>query len=663
MMRFGRRNKSRLIPMRTDVSEPLPDSLGPVASDERNALLAGSIAHESVDVPDDPPLPPSLGDPTQRLVTALGRFHRYVAKGQAGASQEYWSDDCMEQLGMAIEIALSQNWMNIVEALTDVARILHSYENVGMARHCVPFLNESYEILSLMAGDLIVNNVRSGVMDKWRERYRRAVADLSAAGLTLVQDEEDEPEPSPQGRVIPFESAPPTADSSESPKAPPASDSFLPFLDISPEEAAEEPMDQPPLPNFPPDEMPAAEPAAKAGPAEAITLVEEQTPESEPESDTSGIDRTEPEPAHEDPPCKKSLKDDPEASSLLDALSNELTRLDKMLAAGSAIRLDVVCRLAAALEQRAGEQGFEVSQSLCRLMTALCTRTQEHPGAGYEHFLDMAYAFCEAYVEASRNVESVAVTTWRADVEDMLKPSSMEAPASPDISGPSEGAPESLLETAQLAVARGDMSGAKVLALQAVAQLARTEASKAEARVQDAEQKLRQASEAIDRARSLVKKAEQDVTVAENRVSGGEAELAELRNHTIQYAEQVNGIERRIAEIDEQIRALQAARTVEESRFAEASAELEAARDAESRGNAELRALQEAEDAARERLEDARQQVKDQQRKRQECEAALMRSRETLTKHRASLADIERTVAQLGEDETRGGAESDGMLF
>lgn len=657
MMRFGRRNKSRLIPMRTDVSEPLPDSLGPVASEERNALLSGNAAHGPMDVPDDPPLPPSMGDPTQRLVTALGRFHRYVAKGQSGASQEYWSDDCMDQLGVAIEIALSQNWMNIVEALTDVARILHSYENVGMARSCVPFLNESYEILSLMAGDLIVNNVRSGVMDKWRERYRRAVADLSAAGLTLVQDEEDESESSPQGRVIPFETAAPASAASQTP---PVTDSFLPFMDFSQDEAAEEPADQSPLPSFPSDEMPTLEPAAQDRTPEATTPVEEGAPESEiPGGERPGRESAQKEP----PPRKKSLKDDPDTASLLDALSNELARLDKALAGGLALRLDVVCRQVAALEQRAGALGFEVSQSLCALMTSLCAQTQERPEAGYEHFLDMAYAFCEAYVEASLNSESVAVTTWRADVEDMLKPSSLKVTASPGVAGPSEGAPESLLETAQLAVARGDMSGAKALALQAVAQLARTEAAKAEARVQDAEQKLRQASEAIDRARALVKKAEQDVTVAENRVSGGEAELADLRNHAIQCAEQVNGIERRIAEIDEQIRALQAARTLEESRFAEAGAALEAARDAESRGNAELRALQEAEDAARERLEDARQQVKDQQRKRQECEAALMRSRETLTKHRASLADIERTVAQLGEDETRGGAESDGMLF
>ena len=45
-----------------------------------------------------------------------------------------------------VEIALSQGWMHLVESLTDVARILQSYENANAAHRCVPFLIESYEI-------------------------------------------------------------------------------------------------------------------------------------------------------------------------------------------------------------------------------------------------------------------------------------------------------------------------------------------------------------------------------------------------------------------------------------------------------------------------------------------------------------------------------------
>lgn len=665
-MRFGRRNKSRLIPMRSDVSAPLSDGLGPVVSEERSALLAGHGDGEATEAVED--LPFSAGDPTQRLVTALGRFHRYVAKGQSGASQEYWSDDCMDQLGLAIEIALSQDWMNIVEALTDVARILQSYENVGTAHLCVSFLNESYEILSLMVGDLIVNNVRSGVMDKWRERYRRAVADLSAAGLTLVQDQDSEEEPAevpPEGRVIPFDTGAPAK--SDTPKPPPEEDSFLPFMEITEEEAAEElpPPEYVPVSveeeaasPVPVYESAATEPAREAVPVpvfepvpEPSAVVAEEAPVASP-----------PVPAEEGASAA-GLREDLVAVSALDALSTELGRLDKSLAAGSAVRLDFVRKQVATLERRADEQGYAASSALCGLMAALCERTEQDAQSSYEHFLDMAYAFCEAYVDASTAAESVSVTTWRADVEDMLRPRPAVAAPVPIAEVAPDGAPESLLETAQLAVARGDMSSAKAWALQAVAQLARTEAAKAEARVQEAEQRLRQSSEAIDKARLQVKKAEQDVTVAENRVSGGESELAELRSQTVTCTEHLNAVERRIADIDEQIRALQAARVLEESNSAKASTNLEEARDAEQRGGTELRALQEAEDAARVHLEDARQQVKDQQRKRQECEAALTRGRETLTKHRASLADIERTVSQLGEGEATGGAESNEMLF
>src|SRR5690606_365585 len=70
-------------------------------------------------------------------------------------------------------------------------RVLQTYENAGRANECVPFLADSYEILCLMVGDLIVDKVRSGVIRKWRERYQVALEDIAAKGLVLVRDEED----------------------------------------------------------------------------------------------------------------------------------------------------------------------------------------------------------------------------------------------------------------------------------------------------------------------------------------------------------------------------------------------------------------------------------------------------------------------------------------
>ena len=640
-MRFVRRNRNRLLP-RQDVSDLTGDALGPVASEERDALLSYTpISTDSPGLSETDP--PSALDPTQRLVTALGRFHRYVAKGQTGAAQDYWSDDCMNQLGLAIEIALSHNWMNIVEALTDVARVLQSYENAGCAHICVPFLHESYEILSLMVGDLIVGNTSSGVMGTWRERYEQAVQELAAAGLALVQDEEEEEEhfllgpteaQPPPGGMAPEEREPAGPEPSPAPTAP-ALDAFLPF--IEPEEEA--------------PAVVAAAPAAEEA-AESLTPVE-QDPLGEPPMEEA------PEPVAPAPEEDAGISR--EMLAVLDSLCDDLARLDTAFEAEHAARLAEIRRKVASLAQYAAQKRHEVSEEICRRMSELCRLASGGGSIAHDRFLDTAYAFCEAYVEASRDPQGVVATSWLSDSAALLDGSSVTPVSGPAV--PPEGSPESLLGTAQRAVARGDTAGAKMLALQAVAHMARLEAERAEKQVQETEVRLTESTEAIDRARASVKKAEQDVLVAEGRVGEGEAELAEHRDQVTKTIENVGGIERRMAEIDEQIRALQAARHVEEQRAGETAAELSRARDDEAHAHEELKSLQEAEDTARARLEDARQQVKDFQRRRVESEAALSRGREALLRHRVSLADIERTAGQLDTTEPQAPQDTGGLLF
>lgn len=101
-----------------------------------------------------------------------------------------WTDECMNQLIAGIELAAAEGWDGIQEALTDTARVVQSYEESGQANLCVPFLQDSYEILCLMVGDIIVDNVRSGVIQKWRGRYAQAIEELHRAGLSLIRDEE-----------------------------------------------------------------------------------------------------------------------------------------------------------------------------------------------------------------------------------------------------------------------------------------------------------------------------------------------------------------------------------------------------------------------------------------------------------------------------------------
>lgn len=612
-MRFGRRGKAKPISVRREVGDLSEAVYGPVASEERNALLAFDTSAA------DPPILRERngsggGDPTQQLGTALGRFHRYVLKGAAGAPQEYWSDDCMNQLAATIEIALSQHWMHVVESLTDVARILQSYESAGCAHLCVPFLVESYEILSLMVGDLMVNNLASDVVERWRDRYKRAVEELTAAGLTLVQDDAEEDlgprvplERAPE--IIPFERPRDDRPSSgENQNSAPNLDSFLPFLDSR---EADEVEGEPQAPRSAPTPAP-------PGP------VVSQDNATKPEACTDTVETT----------------------KLLDSLCEDLSVLERSTDDERAACLPVIMEKVSLLASHAQAAQLDLAQQVCARMIELCTAAGRRDGSLLDRFLDTAYAFCEAYVDSSKDSQSEMAKTWLSDAESLLSTLAGPVPAE-ETSAEDDKSPESLLETAQKAAARGDASGAKSFALQAAAHIARAEAEKAEARVREAEMRLREGTDAIDRARGDVKKAEQEVVVAESRVTEGEAELADGRQRVTNATEKVGSIERKIGELDEQIRLLLAARDGEETKLTEASGDLDRERESEVQSEAELRSLQEVEELVRMRLENARQQVKDLQRRRSELEATLGRNRETLARNRASLSDIERTVAQL----------------
>ncbi len=132
------------------------------------------------------------GDPIQQLFTTLGKFHRHLNKAQHAPDGEGWCDACMHELMTGLEISIACNWTPVKDALIDAARILHSYEQAGKAGLCVPFLRDSYELLSLMVGDLIVDTVRTGVKQKWREHYMRAVEELESLQIPLVEDDERE---------------------------------------------------------------------------------------------------------------------------------------------------------------------------------------------------------------------------------------------------------------------------------------------------------------------------------------------------------------------------------------------------------------------------------------------------------------------------------------
>ena len=195
-MRFGRRPRSRGPMHAVSTSNPIQNNGGSVASEERSALLGAPIGLYE---PREPKTETDNSDATQQILTSLGRFQRELTNAM-DESYRGWAEECMNQLIDCVEVALPRGWSEMVEALTDTGRILQSYETGGQAQHSIDFLNDAYELLCLMVGDLIVDNVRPAVMKQWRERYQSAVARLEQDGLALVSDDGEAPPP----QVVPF---------------------------------------------------------------------------------------------------------------------------------------------------------------------------------------------------------------------------------------------------------------------------------------------------------------------------------------------------------------------------------------------------------------------------------------------------------------------------
>ncbi|MFH1518152.1 MAG: hypothetical protein ABIH17_09785 [Pseudomonadota bacterium] len=630
-MRFGKRSRKWAAAGKRLLGDRSEGDAGGVAAQERDALLEAELEEEAMPAPEEEPV--MAGDPTQHLLTALGRFQRQVAKAEGGAPQDTWAEECMGQLIAGIEIALSQNWADVKEALTDTARVLDSYEEAGSAQHCVPFLQDSYEILCLMVGDLIVDNVRSGVMQKWRGRYQRAIEDLTRAGLTLVDDEEAVEDSDRVDEAEPAAEAGPDAEEMGATEA--SVELENPFAEVAVEEAALEEASggETAPPGF--EEAPAeaaAEPAAEAAPP----ATEEASPfELPPDGDAGSYDANLPslENAIAEGPAEDDLFGEP-------ALEGGVTEADTVTPAPEEGDFDdLLAEASRAESEAAAVVPFPEEDDLGGGLLA------EEPSA--EAVAEAAPE--EALPEPQRAEEEMASASFTAEKEESTTEPVREDDAAAGVQTEfEEGSAEALLHTTQLAMARGDVGDAKILALKLAANMARLEAQRAEGKAKDREARLEANARDIDGANEEVERSEKGVQDAEWHIGERQAEFQQKREHTGSLREQAANIEGTIAGIDAQIRALQQKRDAESGQLAQVQAELEEALSAESRIQTELDSLAEAEEAARETLATAQRQVSDLREKRTEYEAGLTASREELEQRNRSAADIERTIEQMG---------------
>lgn len=692
-MRFGRRGRDPLLRGRRSKDKTSKTDFQPVEADEREALLSSKGQDvEGADSPagdeerEESAMSPDkhagYGDPTQRLLTALGRFHRQVAKAQGGAAQEHWCDECMNQLIAALKIALEQESKELAGALTDTARILQSCEDAGAARLAVPFLADSYEMLCLMVGDLIVGKVRPGVLQKWMQRYQAAVDDLAAANIPLVQDEQEERAPriraaveepvaAAAGKPFSFVGPSTESDTRSAAEAGPATDESATAAQM--ETVGVEPLDEPlrelqrveeaatqEIAGYPEDAaaIPQLEEMISGGrqPLQAGVYEQEETPET-PSMEPAG-ERGAPE---------------RETAAALDRLCEGLAHMEKRAEDGLEATFAAMESDLSFLQDKAEADGRTVGAELCRIMTRLCRPVWDNRAAPSDKFYELAYAFCGLYAEADDAPGSADVRNWISECEGLAEAWSAE-PLAP---APEEAATETprasaqteersaveLLGTAQQAFARGAAVDAKLLALEAAASIARSQANEAEARVQQAEQRLREGATAIEQAHARLQQLEREVLEAEAQTKET-SELLHVAEAEVEAKSQaVAEVERRIEAVTQQIRALEAQRDGELQRKTELDAERGRAQDFAAQTQAHLDNLKKAEEDARVRLEDGRQQVKHLQRKRNEIESAMERMRDLLAHRRAWCADIEQTILGIRNAEVGKETLDDDLLF
>lgn len=654
-MKFGKRTRNwavngiRILTERNDeqegiLSDPQPRVAPPLTDEEEQTPMSAPPQEEEPLISDDP---------EKKLLTALGRFQRQVNRAEDGRAGDNWTDECMNQLITGIEMAVENKWPDVREALTDTARILQSFEDGNNADESVPFLQDSYEILCLMVGDLMVDNVRSGVMQKWRQRYQQAVRDLEDGGCALIEDDDTLEAPARAGTAPAFEQEP--ADEERGPSGAIEFDSDARFPNnVTPFrstfDAGIERREDRYLQTTPADDD--AE-APFETPGDFFSApVRSDSPVLPADVDDARPDPVENEAAPFDAP------DAPEeqavhGASMMDWGDGEEEAVAPELPAGADLSAEVQDDAVEAEDDSAYDAWLE---SLKAAETrAAPERAPEEEAAGAEAaqtdlFGEMAAE--EETPEPEPVVELIEEPDVEAAPEERVAEVAPVAEAPAPVAAPvfDPDSPEGLLHFAQQAMTEGKMGDARTMALRLAARMAQLEANRAETVVDEATHALEENAAAIREGESGVKEAESSLgTTREERVAREKARKDQLAaNQKLQG--DAGGIETTITDLDEQIRVLQEKR-------AEEVKSLEGVRASLDDGSAELDAI-EAEIASLEAaiekgelsLEQARELVAALEEERTRREEILASAEEVLARQWSGVEDISRTFrAVTGE--------------
>lgn len=709
-MRFGRKSRNSSIFRRLARPEPEDGVFAAVAAEEREALLApdadaapppdeAAMVHR-----DDDEMSPldASENAAHSLLAALGMYHREVTRAKDGQAGPGWTDACMNQLINGVEISLENGWDDMAGALTETARILQTYDEAGRADDAVTFLDNVYDVLCLMGGNLLVGDLRSDVVDRWRAQHAKTLTQLEADGLALVSDDEERhmvrraENGGAQGRAsAPFDGAG-------------IDDDAFPSVDAFAAEAA---------------------------------FVDEDD-EDENGGDIVGV--TIPDETAETPRPAAGTDDD--TAQALDSLCAALSQWESDPQADREDVFGAVRECIGFLRELADDNRNYAAIPPCDALTRL-TRQAAAMRQPDERFFELAYGFCDAYVQAQGEETSPETLSWIMECEALLigmsaadeeevasEPFDVPAAAADDepahdaepiaeepvvdvdieaiaaeaaalepvlkaevdeeaVAGEAdaEPAPETLetdaaldafdaaeepeaikesaddetpelipeqldldndspmrlLAIAQQAAAQGKTADARMLALTAAMRIATDEADECDRRLHEAEARLQAGSDAIERARNEVAAAESRVQHAEVQVGSGEAALAEQSEAIGGIETHIGEVEEAIADLDRRIAELIAQRDAEAERLAERRQDLENAQDERAAIESDLAARRNEEEAARLALENARQDVKASQAKRIEFESERDRTLEELNLTRTNLHELEQTIGMF----------------
>lgn len=663
----------------------------------------------------------SDGGPAKQLLGVLAQVREIaeaVVDGRAGA---LWTDECMNQLILGVELGLAQGWNDIVDAFSDAGRILQSYEMGGRSEDSTLYLIDAYDLLCALSTDAMNGSTRQESIEKWRARYQEEVGTLEASGLALVSDDFEEVDAEDESPFEFPEAAKnivrlrPQDDLPSLDELPPLDSVISGGTQSAPQTKRPAPVQNAGAPNR---DRPSAPVRASKSPVEVAREAEE----AKSQAAADAIEDAEIAAA-----SGKGAQPSGVVVEFVDRICEELAGLSQHSEEDRVLSLEMIQGGIAALKREAVKDDHRLSGELCDEMMKACLFVGQGAEIIDERFTDLAFGFCGVYVEAMNNPTSENVAEWRSEcsrlIEDWAESASeYEAPtaATPDpLAIPEEpepaaeevqdeAAPVEIVEAetpvekapvaefissappavtpivaaapasaprafsgvstdlfmrAQEALARGDGEAAKGLALQAAAMIAETEVDKAETRLRDAEARLKGNVSQTEEARSEVKHVEKVVMNAASDVAGGETNLGKAKSYTAKLAHELTESEAEVAEIDRQIAELMARREDQVREVEARQGRLEEAKAQESEGESLLEALREKEKESRKTLEAARQRVKDHQRITTEIENEMERARETLSRQRTSLSDIRQTINRPEPIKTGEPGEDESLLF